>query len=96
MLAAKTGSPKAAGGGGGNQEPAGKHCSDVEELSEDSDDDEEVLETAQNGRWQKINVQVSWGTTVKSPTMVVISPGQIVTVLWANQWFWPFFKGKGL
>ena len=60
MLATKTGSPKAAVGGGGNQEPAGKHCSDVEELSEDSDD-EEVLETAQNGRWQKINVQVSWG-----------------------------------
>ena len=59
MLSTKTGSPKATGGGGGNQEPAGKHCSDVEELSEvDSDDDEEILETAENGRWQKYNVQV--------------------------------------
>ena len=58
MLSSKTGSPKATGGGG-NKEPAGKHCSDVEEVSEDSDDDETILETSQNGRWQKINVQVS-------------------------------------
>lgn len=62
MLSTKTGSPKAGGGGGGNKEQAGKHCSDMEEVSEvDTDDDEEVLETAQNGRWQKINVQVSRG-----------------------------------
>lgn len=55
MLSTKSdASPKAVGGGGGNKEP------DVEEVSEvDSDDDEEVLETSQNGRWQKINVQVS-------------------------------------
>lgn len=57
MLSTKTGSPKATGGG--NKEPAGKHCSDVEEVSEDSDDDEAILETTQNGRWQKINVQVT-------------------------------------
>ena len=47
-------SPKAAGGGGGNKE------TDVEEnTSVDSEDEDEVLETSQNGRWQKINVQVS-------------------------------------
>ena len=58
MQASKTGSPKATGGGGATKEPPGKHCSDVEETDEE-DDDEEILETAQNGRWQKINVTVS-------------------------------------
>ncbi len=58
MQSSKTGSPKATGGGGGAKEPAGKRCSDVEETDEESDD-EEILETAQNGRWQKIDVQVS-------------------------------------
>lgn len=58
MIASKTDSPKAAGGGG-SKEPAGKQRSDVEEVSEDSDDEDQILETSQNGRWQKINVQVS-------------------------------------
>lgn len=62
----QTNSPKAAsasggGGGGTNKEtPAGKNCSDVEEVSdEDTDDEDQIVETSQNGRWQKINVQVS-------------------------------------
>jgi hypothetical protein len=66
MMSSKTGSPKATGGGGGNKEAPGKpHCSDVEEVSEvDSDDDEEILETAESGRWQKYNVQVSKGCCI--------------------------------
>ena len=62
MLASKTSSPKASASitGGGNQETGGKKpCSDVEEVSEDSDDEDQVLETSQNGRWEKLNVQVS-------------------------------------
>ena len=59
MIASKNSSPKATAGmaGGGNKETSSK-CSDVEEISEDSDDEERVLETAKNGRWQKINLQV--------------------------------------
>lgn len=69
MLSTKTGSPKAppAGGGGGNKElVSGKNCSDVEELHEDtssSDDDDDpdlIVETSPNGRWQKINTEVSY------------------------------------
>lgn len=63
MLTSKVpNSPKASGGGVGNKEAptGGIHCSDVDEVAEvDSDDEDEVLETYQNGRWQKINVQVS-------------------------------------
>lgn len=58
----KTGSPKAAGGSGiGKDQPPAKHYSDVEEVNEESDEDDEeaVLETSQNGRWQKINQMVS-------------------------------------
>lgn len=58
----KTGSPKATGGGGiSKDQPPAKHYSDVEEVNEESDEDDEeaVLETSQNGRWQKINQMVS-------------------------------------
>ena len=65
MLSTKTGSPKAAGhgAGGGNKELA-KNCSDVEEVeeesgSEDDDDPDQIVETSQNGRWQKLNTEVS-------------------------------------
>ena len=61
MQSSKTGSPRATGGGGGGgtQDPPGKHCSEVEEETTDEEsDDEEILESAQDGRWQKINVQV--------------------------------------
>lgn len=65
LLSAKTGSPKAAGGGGANKElvPA-KNCSDVEEAkdsngSDDDDDPDQIMETSPNGRWQKINTEVS-------------------------------------
>jgi len=52
MSTAVPNSPKTPALGGGKQETH----SDSEE---DTSDDEEVLETAQNGRWQKLNVQVS-------------------------------------
>ena len=69
MLSTKTGSPKAGGGGGGTKEivPV-KNCSDVEEVCEESDgsedDPDQIVETSQNGRWQKINTEVgrdAWG-----------------------------------
>lgn len=65
MLPSKqTGSPKATGGGGAggtSKDLPLKQCSDVEEASGDTDSDDDILETSQmqNGRWQKINLQVS-------------------------------------
>lgn len=64
MLPSKqTGSPKATGGGGAggtSKDLPLKQCSDVED-SGDTDSDDDILETSQmqNGRWQKINLQVS-------------------------------------
>ena len=54
-------SPKAAPSSTRNKETStGGTLPDVKEKAEvDSDDEDEVLETSQNGRWQKINVQVS-------------------------------------
>ncbi len=63
MLTSSANSPKAGGdiNKGGAGEKTGTHCSDVEENPEDEDVDseDEVLETSQSGRWQKINVRVS-------------------------------------
>lgn len=77
MLSTKNGSPKAAGGG--TKEPAGKHCSDVEE---ESDDDEEILETAQNGRWQKINVQLTRDVPGIDSAHLAMDTEEGVEVVW--------------
>lgn len=54
MSSAVPNSPKAKALGGGNPEAISAH-SEEEDASEDED---EVIETALNGRWQKLNVKV--------------------------------------
>lgn len=60
MHSTKTGSPKASGPGGTKELVPVKNCSDVEEVAEDSDGDDpdQIVETSQNERWQKINTTV--------------------------------------
>lgn len=84
MLSTKTGSPKAAGGGAGKDPcpPPGKHCSDVEEVAEDSDDDDQILETAQNGRWQKINVQLTRDVPGIDSAYLAMDTEEGVEVVW--------------
>ncbi len=56
MSSAVPNSPKAKPLTGGNPEAISAHSEVEEDASEDED---EVIETALNGRWQKLNVKVS-------------------------------------
>ena len=59
MSSAVPNSPKAKPLTGGNPEAISAHSEVEEDASEDED---EVIETALNGRWQKLNVKVSVAT----------------------------------